>query len=200
MGSEDEQAGPQERDSSHLTKSERRELRKQQRIENVEEERARRKKKRIIKKIVILAAIILIVVSYIGFKNYSLKDAPVMQITPTSYDFGSVSVAEGAVSTTMEVENQGKNNLVIDEMKSTCDCTSASLTVDGIESPAFGMHDTKTGWSAILKPGQKAKLKVNYNPKVHMDLRGAVTRNVIIFSNDPKNKAKQVRIDAYQVD
>jgi len=200
MGSEDEQAKPQERDSSHLTKSEKRELRKQQRIENVEEERANRRKKKFIKKIFIIAAIILVIVLYTAFRSYRLKDAPVMQITPTSYDFGSVSVAEGAVSTTMEVENQGKNNLVIDEMKSTCDCTSASLIVDGIESPAFGMHNTKTGWSATLKPGQKAQLKVNYNPKVHIDLRGAVTRNVIIFSNDPKNKAKQVRIDAYQVD
>jgi len=35
---------------------------------------------------------------------------------------------------------------------------------------------------------------------VHRDLRGAVTREVVIYSNDPKNKAKKVRIDAYHVD
>ncbi len=190
----------EQENSSNPNKYERRKLRKQQRIEQTETERAKRKKKKIIKRIIILAVIILVIALYFTFKYYRLKDAPIIQITPASYNFGTVSLAGGVVSSIMTVENQGKTNLIIKKIKSNCGCTTASLSVDGKESPTFGMHDTSTGWSATLKPGQKAQLKVNYNPNVHRELRGAVTREVMIFSNDLRDPIKQVRIDAHQVD
>lgn len=200
METQDDKSQLQEQGLSHLSRSERRKLRKQQRREQIGGERAKRRGKRIFKRIIILTVIILVVVSYMTFRNYRLKAAPEIQITPTTHNFGTVSVAEGAVSTLLTLENQGKSDLIIKKIKSDCGCTSASLIVDGEESPTFGMHDSSTGWSATLKPGQKAQLKVNYNPRVHKELRGGVVRNVMVFSNDPRNKVKQVRIDAYQVD
>ena len=200
MDIENEEKNPQEQDLNHLSRRERKKIKKQQKEEQLQKERVQRKRKKIINKIIILSGIILVIVLYLFFRSYGLKDAPKMQVDPASYNFGSVSVAKGAVSTFMTLENQGVTDLIIDKIKSTCGCTSASLVVDGIESPTFGMHDSSTGWSATLKPWQKAQLKVNDDPRVHRDLRGAVTREVVIYSNDPKNKAKKVRIDAYHVD
>ncbi len=112
-----------------------------------------------------------------------------------------MSVAEGTVTTLMTVKNVGKSDLIINNMDSSCGCTSARLIVDGKEGPKFSMSSHGTNpkdWSATLAPGETAQLKVYYDPTVHRDLRGPVTRTITIFSNDPE-RGKEVRISANQI-
>jgi hypothetical protein len=128
---------------------------------------------------------------------------PVISIDPLLYDFGDVSFAGGVVKTVMTIQNEGGSDLVVNEMDTSCGCTSASVTKDGVEGPVFGMkmHGTNpVGWSISIKPGENALLNVYYDPTVHPDLRGPVTRTVSIFSNDPIEFQKEVRIDVNQVD
>ncbi len=130
-------------------------------------------------------------------------DRPKMSIEPTLYDFGDVSFAGGVVKTVMTIKNEGDSDLVINEMDTSCGCTSASITKDGVEGPVYGMKmhgKNPVGWSVTLKPGEMALLNVYYDPTVHPDLRGPVTRSVSVFSNDPVEFQKDVRIEVNQVD
>ncbi len=131
-------------------------------------------------------------------------DSPVIVVEPNTYDFGDVSVAGGKVFALADVKNEGKSDLIIDGLSTSCGCTSASLVVNGVEGPIFTMpgHGEKnpTGWSAAIAPGKTAKLKIYYDPTVHPDLRGPVTRTVSISSNSPVDFELKVKIEANQVD
>jgi hypothetical protein len=63
------------------------------------------------------------------------------------------------------------------------------------------MHGTNpVGWSETLRPDEKAMLNVYYDPTVHPELRGPVTRMVSLYSNDPVDFKIDVTIDVNQVD
>jgi len=127
-----------------------------------------------------------------------LADSPRIVVTPRSYDFGTVSQAGGVVTTELTLENRGGKELVINGMRTSCGCTQASLIIDGEEGPLFGMHNNPIGWEARLAPGEQAQLKVYYDPNVHRGLRGPVTREIEIYSNDPRYPVYTVRIELVQ--
>lgn len=142
------------------------------------------------------------------FKNKLEKEAPVekpiITISPSSYDFGDISQAKGVVSVSFEIRNKGQKDLVIERLETSCGCTSASIIYQGKENPVFTMpghgKDNPTGWTGVaIAPGDKAELKVYYDPDVHKDFRGAATREVYIYSNDPINFETRVKIDLNQV-
>lgn len=127
-------------------------------------------------------------------------DSPKISIEPLSHDFGDVSQAAGVVSKNFIVQNTGKTDLEINNLLSSCGCTTAAMIVDGEEGPRFGMHNNPEDWSIIIKPGETADLKVYYDPEVHPDFRGLATREITVFSNDPVNFEKSIKIKLNQVD
>ncbi len=132
-----------------------------------------------------------------------IRTDPRIVIEPESHNFQDVSVAGGVVKTVMAIKNLGKSDLVIDDMDSSCGCTTASVTKDKEEGPVFGMrmHGTNpVGWSETLKSGETAELNIYYDPRVHSELRGPVTRVITVFSNDPNTPNKIVKIEVRQVD
>ncbi len=72
------------------------------------------------------------------------------------------------------------HDLIIDNMDSSCMCTSASVIYNGKEGPKFNMamHGNPKGWSVTIPPGDEAQLKIYYDPNAHKELRGPVTRTV----------------------
>lgn len=131
-------------------------------------------------------------------------DRPIIAVGPDSYDFGDISQKKGSVDTFFEIKNEGKSNLVIDKLETSCGCTSASIVYQNKEGPTFTMpghgKENPTGWKVTIPPGEKAQLKVYYDPSVHQDFRGTATRTVSIFSNDSVEFEKKVQIDLNQVD
>jgi len=128
--------------------------------------------------------------------------APKISITPAVQNLGSVSTSQGTVSTLFAIENTGKGDLVIRDMETSCMCTEAAVVIGDHEGPRFGMRghgQRPLGWSATLKPSERALLKVYYDPTAHGDLRGPVTRIVRIYSNDPTQSYVDVRIELDQV-
>jgi hypothetical protein len=131
------------------------------------------------------------------------EDRPQLVIYPKAYDLGNVSVSGGVVTTLVHLTNKGKTNLVIDDMETSCGCTSASIVYDGVEGPLFNMREhgnNPVGWSVSIRPGDTAILKVIYDPMVHPDLRGTVTRLVTIYSNDPIDPQTTFKLRLNQVD
>lgn len=133
------------------------------------------------------------------------EDRPIIAISPDFYNFVDVSQKQGVVSALFEIKNEGKNDLVIERLETSCGCTSASIVYQDKESPKFSMpghgddEETKD-WQLSIPSGEKAQLKVYYDPNVHQDFRGPVTRTVSIFSNDSVNFEKEIIIELNQVD
>ena len=118
------------------------------------------------------------------------KNAPRISVAQTKTDLGDVSLKKGVVTTEFTLENKGKSALVIDKLSSSCGCTSASLVYQGKEGPKFsmpghGQEEPDPNWQVAITPGDQAQIKVYYDPTVHADLIGPVTRTVSIHSNDP---------------
>ncbi len=132
-------------------------------------------------------------------------DRPIISINPDSYDFGDVSQKKGTITTIFEIKNEGKNDLIIDRLESSCGCTSASVIYKGEEGPVFGMpghgiNEEIGDWQVTIPSGETAQLKVYYDPNVHPDFRGAVTREVYVYSSDPIDFEKKTTIELNQVD
>lgn len=131
-------------------------------------------------------------------------ERPAISIAPETIDLGNVSLAKGETSTIFEITNTGKTDLIINKLDTSCGCTSAAIVYQGKEGPRFAMagHGIKspTDWQVVIPAGEKAELKVYYNPRVHKDFRGAAIREIYIFSNDPINFKTKVKIELNQVD
>lgn len=153
-------------------------------------------------------AIVLLVLAAGGGALYAFRrggegsaGVPQLEVTPMVQDLGTIDYRDGIVTLSFVVENRGTGDLVITEMETSCGCTKASLIVNNQEGPQFGMRGHGAwprGWSAKLKPGERAELKVTYDPLAHGPYVGSFDRLVFIYSNDPREPTKRVRFYGYQ--
>lgn len=143
------------------------------------------------------------------FRDKLIKEAPadrpIISLSPNSYDFGDVSWDGGVATTLFELRNEGKSNLIIEKLETSCGCTSVSIIHNGQEGPKFnmpghGINEKIQDWQITITPGEEAQLKVYYDPNVHQDFRGTAIRGISIFSNDPIDFEKKVNIELNQVD
>lgn len=132
------------------------------------------------------------------------QDRPIISLNNETFDFGDVSQKKGEVFHYFEIKNEGKTDLIINKLDSSCGCTSASIVFDGKEGPRFAMAghgiESPKDWKISIPPGKSAQLKVYYDPNVHIDFRGEATREIYIFSNDPVDFEKKATIELNQID
>lgn len=131
-------------------------------------------------------------------------NAPRISVTQTKIDLGDVSLKKGTVTSEFTLKNEGKSDLVIDKLSSSCGCTSGSLIYQGKEGPKFsmpghGQEQPDPNWQAAIAPGDEAKVKVYYDPTVHPDLTGPVTRTISVHSNDPVDFETKLTITLNQI-
>lgn len=132
------------------------------------------------------------------------KDSPKITTTQVKKDLGVVSLKEGVVTTEFVIKNDGKSDLIINKLSSSCGCTSGSLIYKGTEGPRFymaghGQEEPDKNWSVAIAPQDEATIKVYYDPSVHPDLEGSVTRTVSVHSNDPVDFETKFTISLNQV-
>ncbi|KKN93500.1 hypothetical protein LCGC14_0196890 [marine sediment metagenome] len=132
------------------------------------------------------------------------SNRPIISLTPVSYDFGVISQKEGKVFTYFDLRNEGKSDLVIDKLETSCGCTFAAIVFEGKESPFFTMSGhgyENPEWKGVSIPsGGRAQLKVMYDPDAHKDFRGEAIREISVLSNDPIDFEKKVKIELNQID
>lgn len=131
-------------------------------------------------------------------------ERPIISLTPESYNFGDVSQSKGIATTYFELKNEGKEDLVINKIETSCGCTSASIVYQGEEGPKFsmpghGINEEIKDWQAVIPSGETAQLKVYYDPNVHKDFQGTAIRSISVFSNDPIDFEKEVKIELNQI-
>lgn len=132
-------------------------------------------------------------------------DAPKLTFSQTGHNFGSVSQGQGVVTALLDFKNEGKSDLAIDKLSTSCGCTLASIVYKGEEGPTFTMpghgKTNPANWRVVIAPGDTAKLKIYYDPNAHGKQTEAVlpvTRTASIFSNDPVNFESKVKIELNQ--
>jgi len=99
----------------------------------------------------------------------AVKDGALVSPRPY-YDFGTVSMRNGTVSTTYRIKNRGAAALPFDKIYTSCMCTTAELiTASGRTQGPFGMpgHGPLKPATGQLAPGETALLKVVFDPAAH---------------------------------
>lgn len=161
------------------------------------------KSKSKIKKITIISLLSILIVGgivfvFINFSKGKSQDTPKIEISPLEYDAGTVSMSAGLVKKTYEIKNVGNGNLEIDNIWTSCACTTAILKIGDRISPEFTMPGHKMApifWSETLKPGERGELEVIFDPAFHgLQGIGQALRAVYLSTNDPQNKKVEVKL------
>jgi hypothetical protein len=184
-----------------MTRTRRREVKKKQK--QAAKKRAMRKKQIRRWSIIGLAILLPLAIVYaLFFYKPSASNRGVLKAAKLEHNFGMVSVREGIKEVKIPLINIGEGVLKITGLDSSCGCTTASIVSNDREGPRFymaGHGKNRKDWSTVIKAGEQAFLKVYYNPAVHPKTRGAVSRIVTVYSDDPANPEQQVKIKVFQI-
>ncbi|NOZ47717.1 MAG: DUF1573 domain-containing protein [Chlorobi bacterium] len=101
-----------------------------------------------------------------------LANAPIVTFDKRSFKFGTIKQGE-SVSTTFQISNTGKSDLVIRKTKASCGCT--------VVQPA----------KKVIKPGESTDIKATFNSR---GKRGKQSKNITITTNDPKNPVSILKV------
>lgn len=92
----------------------------------------------------------------------SAQQKAVISAEQTSYDFGTIKEANGKISHTFQIKNQGDMPLVITRVIASCGCTTPEWTKEPIA------------------PGKTGDIKVTYDPAGRP---GPFTKTISVYSN-----------------
>lgn len=95
-----------------------------------------------------------------------------------SYDFGKILKKDGIVEKTFKVKNSGSKELVVENITTSCACTSAEISDNSIS------------------PGAQTDLIVRFDPNFHKEPQGKLDRVVTLFTNDPERPEINIKIYA----
>jgi hypothetical protein len=96
------------------------------------------------------------------FLTFAQNEGPSIKFEKTSHDFGSIKEANGNVEYKFEFTNNGTSELIVQNVRPSCGCTT-------------------TGWSREpIKPGAKGFITAVYNPK---NRPGRFNKSLTIISN-----------------
>lgn len=86
-----------------------------------------------------------------------------------TYDFGAVPLSGGLVRTAYAVRNTGAEPLTINDVWTSCMCTTAIMRRGGEIWGPFGMpgHGPRRGVSLTLAPGEETEVEVVFDPAAH---------------------------------
>jgi len=101
-----------------------------------------------------------------------LASAPVATFNTLAYDFGDINQGDKK-EYTFELKNEGKRDLLIRNVRSSCGCTAVSPSKN------------------IIAPGETAPIKVVFDST---GKKGRQSKTVSVITNDPKNSTATLRI------
>lgn len=119
-----------------------------------------------------------------------------MAIDKTTADLGTMTQDEEK-NVTFTINNTGNSVLRLWNVKTSCNCTFATIKIGDKEAGEFSMHSGGAikNWIGEVPVGQSAQLTVIYRPKI-MPVVGKVSRQVTFATNDPTNENVEVSIEA----
>lgn len=146
----------------------------------------------------IILAIIILTIAILGGGVYilsatntpkiiALQNAKAYVENSTSLDFGTIPINKGNLTKSFIIKNTGTDTLKLYNIKTSCHCTTAQVSINGSNSPSFGM-DSLSSWVGEVRPGKEAKLNIIFDPAFHGDSGlGPINRFVSVETNDKSN-------------
>jgi Protein of unknown function (DUF1573) len=101
-------------------------------------------------------------------------EGPRIAVEPASFDFGK-AMQNKTLSKEFSIKNYGNQDLVIENVSTTCGCTVAE------------------GYARRIKPGESTPLRVSLETRAY---KGKVERDVLVRSNDAATSLLKVRVEA----
>lgn len=150
---------------------------------------------------------IVVAVIFVGIIGFLIVDSVdtspieysqgVLSISEDFFDFSTTSMADGNVSHDFEIKNDSKENVLIENIFTSCACTTATLTTsDGKKYGTFGMHE-KDDLDIEIESGDSAILTVIFDPAAHgPSAVGKVRRTVYINTNSQEKPKFQISVQA----
>lgn len=103
-----------------------------------------------------------------------LANAPVAKFSESEFDFGDIKQGDKREHTFM-LSNEGKSDLIIRNIRSSCGCTAVAPS------------------TKLIKPGETAPIKVTFDSR---GKRGRQIKSITVITNDPKNPTSTLRIQS----
>jgi hypothetical protein len=144
---------------------------------------------------------LVVIVAGLAFSSKTAKvefsktgDAKVEFLNETSFDWGEIDIYGGNATYTFEFKNTGTAPLELANVKTSCACTEARVTINGTKSPFFGMH-TRSTWTGSLAPQETAEVYVVFDPLFHgPGGTGAAYRLVSIDTNSKETPRIELKL------
>lgn len=92
------------------------------------------------------------------------------------YDFGDIIQSDGPVSTTVQISNNSNQNIQINRLSTSCGCTTATMDLSD------------------LRPDETREMEITFDPMVHPDQFGEITRVVYLQTSDPNLPELEIEI------
>ena len=103
-----------------------------------------------------------------------LANAPEASFEPTTFDFGDMKQGDKKSHTFM-LTNNGKSDLIIRRVRSSCGCTAVAPS------------------KSTIAPGETAPIEVTFDSR---GKRGRQSKSITVITNDPKNSTATLRISS----
>lgn len=103
-----------------------------------------------------------------------LANAPVARFDESAHDFGEMKQGNKKEHTFM-LSNDGKSELVIRNIRSSCGCTAVAPS------------------TKVIAPGESAPIKVTFDSR---GKRGRQSKSITVITNDPKTPTTRLRVSS----
>lgn len=141
--------------------------------------------------IIIFSTVIIFVAAIFVFSSSSSSTnvkasefAKAYTTDPTSFDWGDIPYEGEKATRSFNIKNEGSDTLKLFNVRTSCHCTVARVSIAGIESQNFGMSGVSS-WVGEVLPGKEAKLIVVFDQTYHGPQGvGPITRFVSVETND----------------
>ncbi len=126
-----------------------------------------------------ISFLFLLITFTLNIYSFGIKESPVAKLDRTYHDFGLIIPYYGTVETNFLLTNTGSAKLIINNLSTSCSCTTVSS--DKME----------------LLPGEQARLDVTFDPLAHQGVSGKIRRMVYIETNNPKTPELTIELSGF---
>jgi len=125
-------------------------------------------------------------------KSYLAKTEGVLTAEKKLYDFGTISMKDGNVSTTFQVSNLSSEDTNLKSISTSCMCTVAYIMgLDGNKKGPFGMvghGGAMSKTNEMIKAGETRNIEVIYDPNAHGPAGVGMIDRLVYLETENGNK------------
>ncbi|PIS04686.1 MAG: hypothetical protein COT81_05190 [Candidatus Buchananbacteria bacterium CG10_big_fil_rev_8_21_14_0_10_42_9] len=135
-----------------------------------------------------------------GNSTSSVYSASALEAPDNFYDFSTIAMQDGNVSHMYEVKNEGNEPVRIEEIYTSCMCTTASIIgADGTRRGRFGMkgHGLSGAANYEVMPGKSVIIEAVFDPAAHGPSGvGLARRSIYLETNSQTQPKVELRFQA----